>query len=174
MPQGALTPIQGALATALTQAQTALMDAQAVNNLVGANVITDINNVITSIQRAQALVAGGGTLDQSISQDATAVTNLSAQLTTCQQQLAAATIPKVGIVQTPTPGTPATSTNGQTQTYVSAPAVGALMAVSAILGAAGGYAGKSYLDKRRHGAAEEAPRRRVRARKSVKEMGDAE
>lgn len=42
------------------------------------------------------------------------------------------------------------------QTYVSAPAVGAIAIVAALVGAAGGYAGRGYMDTKKHHAREAA------------------
>jgi len=171
MPQGDLTPIQAALANAITQLQTVITDirtANASSQQLTSPALNDANTLLTTLQQAQSLVAGGSTLDQTISGFDMQIANLNTQLSTCQQQLATSKA-----MQPANPTTTPAAPGATAQTYVSAPAVGALMAVSAILGAAGGYAGKTYLDQRKRGAAEEAPKR-IRARKAVKEMGDAE
>ena len=66
--------------------------------------------------------------------------------------------------------TAATTDPASQQTYVSAPAVGAIAIVAALVGAAGGYAGRGYVDKKRlgsHEAAEEKAPKKIPARKKV-------
>jgi hypothetical protein len=73
---------------------------------------------------------------------------------------------------TPAP-TPVLPTGQTTQTYVSAPATMALMAVSAIVGAAGGYAGKSYLDKQKGAREVSATEGRRKPRKQLREAAES-
>ena len=82
-----------------------------------------------------------------------------------QQQLAAAQAASTAMTPAPTAASPA----GTSQTYVSAPATMALMAVSAIVGAAGGYAGKSYLDKKKGAREVQASESKRRPRKQLRE-----
>jgi hypothetical protein len=163
MPANTLTAVQTTLAQAVSLAQS-VHDALQAAALADPSTLNNATSLLAAVQSAQSAVAVGASIDQAVTAGDVATVNLGV----CQSQLAAAK--STAITQTSAAGTsPIANTS---QTYVSAPAVGALMAVSAILGAAGGYAGKSYLDKQKHNGAREAPRR-VRAGAKAKETGDA-
>lgn len=171
MPGGYLTAIQGSLAAILTQAQKVVTDAQALQ-LFTNPALTDAQALVMQIQAAQTLVANGGDLDQRLqvgTTAATTATQLQQQLATTNTQLAAANA-KLAAAGVPATSTAITPPAGATQqTYVSTPAVGAIAIVAALVGAAGGYMGRGYVDQKKHAGASEAPAKKLKAKEAASE-----